>query len=523
VADQSLRTRAESTNFEETSRYDDVMGFIGQLQERSPLVHVETFGKTKEGRALALMVLADPPVASPRQAGESGRPVVFIMANIHAGEVEGKEASLNLARRLLTGDLQPLLKKLVILIAPDYNADGNERISTSNRVAQNGPIGGVGIRENAQGLDLNRDYIKAVAPETEALLHLFNQWDPTLVVDLHTTDGSYHGYHLTYSIPLSPNTDANLARYHRDVMMPALAEAMRSKHKFRTYYYGNFEGSPAREGQPDTRSWHAFSPAPRVGTNYVGLRNRLAILSEAYSYLDFKGRIEVTEAFVEEIFNYAAGHGQEILRLTAQADRAAAARAGFDLGVDCQPVALPDKVEILVGEVTKIKNPRSGRMMTAVVPDKVTPVAMLDYGSFAPTRKIASGRAYLIADTPNTKIVIEKLKTHGVVVEQLPAALKAEAQVLVIGKIIHTGRAFLGGREVKVSGSYQTRMIEYPAGTTIVRVSQPLGTLAAYLLDPESDDGLTTWGFFDSDLAVGKPHPVSKLAQPRSLQAQPVR
>jgi hypothetical protein len=513
LADEPIKTRAEATNFEETSRYADVTAYIAQLQKQSALLHVETFGKTKEGRALPLMVLTDPAVTSPRQAGESGRPVVFIMANIHAGEVEGKEASLNLARRLLTGDLQPLLKKLVILIAPDYNADGNERISTNNRIAQNGPIGGVGIRENAQGLDLNRDYIKAVAPETEALLHLFNQWDPTLVVDLHTTDGSYHGYHLTYSIPLSPNTDANLAHYHREIMMPALAEAMREKHKYRTYYYGNFEGPPPRDGQPDTRSWHAFSPAPRVGTNYVGLRNRLAILSEAYSYLDFKGRIDVTEAFVEEIFNYAAGHGQEILRLTAQADRAAAARPGFDLGIDCQPVALPDKVEILVGEVTKIKNPRSGRMMTAVVPDKITPVAMLDYGNFAPTRKVATGRVYLLADTPNTKAVIEKLKTHGIVVEQLPSPLKTEAQVLVIGKIARTGRAFLGGREVKVTGSYETRTMEYPAGTTIVRVSQPLGTLAAYLLDPESDDGLTTWGFFDSDLAVGKAHPVSKLAR----------
>jgi hypothetical protein len=514
---EPLRTRAELTNFEETSRYEDVMQFIGQLRQRSPLIRVETFGLTREGRALPLLVLSDPPASSPQEATKSGRPIVFIMANIHAGEVEGKEACLNLARRLLTDDLRPLLKKLVILIAPDYNADGNERISTNNRVAQNGPIGGVGIRENAQGLDLNRDYMKAVAPETQALLHLFNRWDPHLVVDLHTTDGSYHGYHLTYSIPLNPNTDRNLADYHRNRMMPALAAAMLSKHKFRTYYYGNFEGRAPHDGQPDTRSWRAFSAAPRVGTNYVGLRNRLAILSEAYSYLDFKQRIDVTEAFVEEIFNYAAEHGDEIRRLTAQADLDAMNRDAFDLGIDCQPKALPEKVDILVGEVTKLKNTRSGKMMTAVVPDKFTAVRMQDYGMFAPTRNIPTDSIYLFADEPRLKGVIDKLQNHGIALEQLTAPLKAEIRTFKIARITRTTRAFQGGREVKISGAFDTETAQFPTGTIIVRFNQPLGLLAACLLEPESDDGLTTWGFLDAYLAEGNTYPIRKITNPLKL------
>jgi hypothetical protein len=519
---ESVRTRAELTDFEETSRYEDVMQFIGQLQQHGPLIHLEAFGQSKEGRALPLLVLSDPPVSSPQEASNSGRPIVFIMANIHAGEVEGKEACQDLARRLLTGDLRPLLKKLVILIAPDYNADGNERISTDNRVAQNGPISGVGIRENAQGLDLNRDYMKAVAPETRALLHLFNRWDPHLVVDLHTTDGSYHGYHLTYSIPLNPNTDRNLADYHRNRMMPALAAAMLSKHKFRTYYYGNFEGRAPHDGQPDTRSWHAFSAAPRVGTNYVGLRNRMAILSEAYSYLDFKQRIDVTEAFVEEIFNYAAEHGDEIRRLTAQADRDAMNRGAFDLGIDCQPKTLPEKVDILVGEVTKLKNTRSGKMMTAVVPDKFTAVKMPDYGMFAPTRYVPSASIYLFAAEPGLKIVIGKLQNHGIALEQLTAPLKVGASSFKIAKISRTTRAFQGGREVKVSGAFGIETAEFPAGTIIVRTNQPLGLLAACLLEPQSDDGLTTWGFLDPYLSEGKTYPIRKLTHSADVSSRKI-
>jgi len=139
MENDQLKSRAEQTNYEETSRYEDVMRFIGELQKRTDKLRVESFGKTEEGRDLPLMIFADPPIAQPREARDSGKPVVFIQANIHAGEVEGKEASLHLARRIATGDLRLLLNNLIILIAPIYNADGNEKISSNNRDAPNGP------------------------------------------------------------------------------------------------------------------------------------------------------------------------------------------------------------------------------------------------------------------------------------------------------------------------------------------------------------------------------------------------
>ena len=124
---------------------------------------------------MPLVTIADPPVAQPRDARSSGKLIFFIMANIHAGEVEGKEAVQHFARRLTLGDLRPLLDKLVILIDPIYNADGNEKFSLTNRTTQNGPIAGVGVRENSMSLDLNRDYMKLNAPETKALVRLMSQ------------------------------------------------------------------------------------------------------------------------------------------------------------------------------------------------------------------------------------------------------------------------------------------------------------------------------------------------------------
>src|SRR4030095_2142052 len=152
--DDKLKSRAELTNYEETTRYEEVLNFIAELQKRSPLLRLESFGKSEEGRMLPLMIISDSPISNPRDARASGKPIVFIMANIHAGEVEGKEAMLHLSRRILFGDLRPLLSKLIILIAPIYNADGNEKISINNRTAQNGPIGGVGGRDKPQGCHL---------------------------------------------------------------------------------------------------------------------------------------------------------------------------------------------------------------------------------------------------------------------------------------------------------------------------------------------------------------------------------
>jgi hypothetical protein len=513
--DNTLKSHAELTNYEETSRYDDVLRFFDELQKRSPLVRVTSFGTSVEGRALPLVILSDPPISQPRDARASGKPIVFVFANIHAGEVEGKEAMQHMARRIVLGDMRSLLDKLIILIAPIYNADGNEKINVMNRTAQNGPLGGVGVRENAKGLDLNRDYMKLESPEAQSLVRLFNRWDPHLTVDLHTTNGSYHGYHLTYSIPLNPAVDPRIIAYHREKMMPAIAKAMLAQHKFRTYYYGNFEGEAPKPGAPDKRRWEAFTHQPRIGQNYVGFRNRLTILSEAYSYLDFRRRVEVTEAFVEEILKYSAAHGAEMSQLANQVDletiRRGLAGPPFQIGVEYEMKPLPKSVEILVGEVTKVKNPRSGRDMTVMLEDKFTKVVMQDYGLFAAKRSVTTARAYVFRREDGTRAVIDKLLQHGIAVEELTGPLTTEVESFVIDSVKKAGRPFQGHTAVTLSGKYKKETLTFPVGSILVRAAQPLGTLAAYLLEPESDDGLTSWNFLDSYLDLGKTHPIYKV------------
>ncbi len=503
-----LLSRAERSDFVETSRAADIDEFLRELRGRTDLLRTRIVGASEEGRPLLLATLSNPPVSEAREIRALGRPVVLVQANIHGGEVEGKEAAQHLMRRLTVGDLRPLLDRLVVLVIPNYNADGNEAIDVMNRTAQNGPLGGVGRRENARGLDLNRDFMKLDSAEARALVGVLNEFDPHVVVDLHTTNGSYHGYHLTYSIPVNLSLEPALLSYERDTMMPALQRSMLERHAFRSYYYGNFEGKPPANGQPDTRSWVAFDHRPRIGQNYVGLRNRIAILSEAYSYLDFRERVAVTEAFVADILGYASEHAGEIMALTGSLDRSfveRARRAGesLPLGVEYAPKALPNRVPILVGTVTTKISPRSGKEMRVAVPDAATPVEMSDYGYFEPTRSVPMARGYLLPDTDVGRSLADHLLRHGIAVERLTKAWTGDVTSFRVRRAIRSSRPFQGRTEITVEGEDVTAPSTLPAGTYLIRLAQPLGRLAAYLLEPESDDGVVHWNMLGSEPREG--------------------
>ncbi len=522
-----LRTRAEISNYEETSTYDDVMRIAKAVAAGSALANYESYGRTEEGREMPLLVLSEPAVATPEAARKLARPIVFIQGNIHAGEVEGKEAALILARRLTDGDLRPVLKQLVVLIAPIYNADGNEKFSPQNRAAQYGPIAGVGTRENSKGLDLNRDHMKLDSAEARAFAGLLNRWDPHVGIDLHTTNGSYHGYHLTYSPSLNPNTDPRLIALARERILPAVREAVLKKHNFRTYYYGNFASESGKPGQssrvdpanPGDTIWRTFDHRPRFNNNYLGLRNRLAILSEAYSYVEFRDRVRVTEVFVEETLNAVVANAKQILTLTAQLDNetrtyASATAKAPSLGVDFRVAALPSPVEILVGDVEQKVNPRSGREMR-VMADKAVPVRMKDYGLFEATRAVSMPRGWLIprphVDSNAYTTAIERLRIHGVQVQRVVADAELMVERFVIDTYTRSPKPFQNRYEARLTGKHEAAKLSAQEGALFIPANQPLARLAFYLLEPESDDGFVTWNLIEAGLSPGATYPIYRV------------
>ena len=513
IAKTALLTRPERTGFRETSTYADVIAFMDSLKTGTAPFAYGSIGKTNEGRDIPYMVLSHPLVTTPAEAKALHRPIVYVQGNIHAGEVEGKDALLALVRDLL-GARHSVLDSVVLIAVPIYNADGNERFAPQsvNRTEQNGPEM-VGTRANAQGLDLNRDYIKAEAPETRASLAMFDAWDPDVFVDLHTTDGSYHGYNLTYAPSLNPAAQFG-GVYARDSLLPVLRERMLRKRAARTFDYGDFISDDTL-----SRGWVTFDSRPRFGTNYYGLRGRIGILSEAFSHDPLQLRIATTYHFVAEILSLVAEKAPAILALSARADQqqlswGRAPDSVQMIAIRSELTPTPDTAGVIAERLVKTDSAssepgvRKGYRRTG---EYVT-VRMPLFVRFTPTLERVPPSAYAIpaGDT----LIVNLLRLHGLAVQRLNSDWTGNVESFVVDSVSFAARPFQGHHEARVHGTWTRHRRTIPAGSFIVRPAQPRGLLSVYLLEPESDDGFADWNFFDAELARGKAFPVLRIVDP---------
>ncbi len=508
---QSPKTRPERTNYEETSTYQDVRAFLDDLTGLHLSLKQTIIGKSAGGRDIPLVVVCDNPSITPSQAKKSGRPIVYIQANIHGGEVEGKEAVQALMRDLCINQ-SPLLKKLVLVIAPIYNIDGNEKWgdNRTNRGSQNGPAR-IGDRPNGDNFDLNRDCVKAETPEMQSVLkHVYITWDPDVVMDLHTTNGTRHGYQLTYSPPLDPVTEGSILTYSRDSLLPIVRAKLAKIEQF-TQDYGNVEG------RGDARAWRTFGWEPRYVTNYVGMRNRIAILSEAASFLPFKTRIDSTRLFVAALLDQIAIDAKKIITLTRGADSRVVKEGkigGVELGVRFEMAARgSEKVEL-----EKVAAGQVVDHMTA--PTSFETFTFQIFDRFVPTKKAKLPTAYIVPSTESK--VVELLQKHGIVVEKLVSDWRGTASRLIIDKRNESSVAFQGHKLVSLDGHYESAEVTAKSGDYVVLTAQPLGRLIFNILEPESQDGAIAWGMISVPIGLAE-CPILKIIGPAKFVSEKVK
>jgi Zinc carboxypeptidase len=501
------KTVPEATDYQRTSTVAEVQAFLAQLPglPHGDRLRITVAGKSHDGRDLQLVRVALP------ATDEAAALRALVIANIHAGEVEGKEAVQQILRELALGEHEDLLRAAALYFVPIYNPDGNEQFDVHNRPAQNGPDS-VGKRPNGMGLDLNRDFVKAEAPETRALLQLFAQLDPHVFMDLHTTDGSWHGYHLTYAPSLSTNMDPALAKLSRSLLDQTTAALQQQTPSLQTFDYGNFEtrdwdGGGAPESQQGVRGWWSYDHRPRYGTNYFGLRNRIAVLSEAYSNCDFKTRIAATRAFVLAVLTAAVQRQDEVRTACAAADHRlehpdAPQYFGFDT-----VFAAPEQLPVLVGDCDKIALP--GDLGTRFArKDTATPETMPVFRRFSSRQHLALPRAWALPQPPAA--VTELLALHGIRSESLAAERPVRAETFAIAKKRKPKRPFQGHQELVLDGAWQPAAdVALPIGTLWIPADQPLGRLAAQLLEPQSEDSLSNWNFLEQE--TGDVFPVVRV------------
>lgn len=538
-----LLTRAEATDYRETSLHSDVLAFAKALCARTDKVVQLSVGLSGEGQDIIALVLGGP---DPRTARKQGKAIVMVEANIHAGEVEGKEMVLALARDLTIGPLKAFGKKLLqdvcLVLIPDFNPDGNDRISPKNRAldlaqleGQANPPGGVGTRYTGEGWNLNRDNMKQEAIETRNLARFYQHWWPDLFIDCHTTDGSLHAFDLTYDTSHGNEVAFAEIRHFNRRMLDRVAKQVEKRHGFRSFWYGNY----VVEDQP-TSGWHTYPALPRFGSHYRGLLGRLDVLLETYSYISFERRCEVIKAWLIELFRFASNHAEELTAITAEEQERIIARGegtdprdqiGIHYGVarrdpsgalvfDYPAYALDDDEALIVAydeaSIRARKYPGA----------KEKKYRAPHHRTFVPTHAVSTPAGYLVPASLGPR-----LDGHGIHYEALPA----EAEHLVDSYRIvareHTFSPDVAGVvpppgeaeaplstkpppkrfETVLTVSSERRTVTFPAGTLLVPTAQRAGTLAVYLLEPHADDGLARWQYLDAMLEVGNWYPIHRL------------
>ena len=491
-----LLTRAERSDYLETSRHAEVIEFLETVVRMDDRMSLTTFGFTNEARAIPLVTVAQGLAdRSPAAIRENGKLVLYLQGNIHGGEVEGKEALQILLREIASGQHDSWFNDMILLVAPVYNADGNDAVGLNNRPGQNGPAGGMGQRPNAQGLDLNRDHMKLNSPEARSVARLVGDYAPHVTMDLHTTNGTNHAYFLTYSPPLHPNTDPAIISLLRDRLLPDVTETIRDKHGMNFYYYGNAGGGGgAPGGQANLPRWSTFDSRPRFNNNYLGLRNRITILSEAFAYASFEDRIAATLYFVQETVDWAEAHASEIRAVVEIAETRPL--VGTQLSVRNR-IALthPEPVDILMGAVETRYN-AAGRPYNHRL-DVLTPTPMWEYGSFESTEDETVPAAYIIPPVQQLQPVLDRLESHGVPMRTLNASRTMIVESFRIDSTSVAAQPFQSVNERTLWGAWVEGEQEIPARTIIISMDGPHARLAFYLLEPRADDGFTDWAILD--------------------------
>ncbi|RZZ90327.1 M14 family metallopeptidase [Pseudoxanthomonas winnipegensis] len=491
--DAALVSASEASGFTKTGRYEEVARLCAAFAARWPqAVRCFDFGTTPEGRPLHAMAISTSGALDPAAARARGLPVVLIQGGIHPGEIDGKDAGFLVARQLLEGKrAKGTLDKVVWLFVPVFNADGHERFGPWNRPNQRGPEE-MGFRATAQNLNLNRDYMKADAPEMQAMLALVDAWDPLIAMDLHVTDGAKFRHDISVQVEPSHEGDATLQRDGQALRAAMIAQLDRQGSHALPFYPSLAENDNPAAGFADE-----IYP-PRFSHGYFQLRNRFGVLVETHSWLRYPQRVAITGNAIVAVLQQAAVHGAAWRGDAAAADEAATRLGGQSQVLDWKANDTPRMIDFLGYAYTRTPSEVSGRLMTRY--DEATPqvwhIPLRD--TMEPAVTTTAPRAGYLVPVAWAPMVEPRLRAHGLQYRRLDAALDAPAQAYRATRIDFDKTSTEGHQRLKLAGAWADESAQLPAGSLFVPIAQPRARLVVALLDPDAPDSLLQWGLFNA-------------------------
>ena len=479
----------------ETPRYAETMAYFARLDKVSPYARLESFGTSPEGRSLPLLIISADKAFTPEKARRTNKPIVLIQGAIHSGESEGKDAVMLLARDMLIYKKhRELFENFIFLIIPIFNVDGHERFSPYNRINQNGPKE-MGWRVTSTRLNLNRDFMKADAPEMRQWLQMYHHWLPHLFYDCHTTDGVDFQYILTYNIDEHDQFGGAVARWTRELFLPGVKAACEKQGLLIAPYADMLEDDYPAKGF-DIGVWR-----PMLSNVYATVCNRAGFLIETHSLKPYAARVQATLDFILIGLQEIVKDPQSFLRAIAEEDQRVSAWGRGP--ADTLKFALQFKTRFDKGDTALFFGYRmekkagavSGRDYLVYTSDKVE-IPTVFYNEVEPTAEVTPPYGYLVPHGWHT--VIDVLRAHGIKMYRLTEACSGSFEGYRFQGVRFMPRSYEG----RSLPSYRVVMVSeervFPAGTVFVPMGNPRGKLIMHLLEPEAPDALVAWGLMNT-------------------------
>jgi hypothetical protein len=488
----SLTTISEQSGFQKTGHYDEVIRLCAAFQKAYPKqVRCFQFGRTPEGRPMMALAVTRTGALTAAEATKRKVPVLLVQGGIHAGEIDGKDAGFLALREALENKAAPgALDKQVLLFVPVFNIDGHERFGKWNRPNQRGPEE-MGWRTTGENYNLNRDYMKADAPEMQAMLALINAWDPLVYVDMHVTDGAK--FQPDVSIQVEPiNAGDEALKKDGVALRDGVMADLRKQGSDPKPFYISFKGDddPA-SGFVDT----VFEP--RYSHAYFELRNRFGMLVETHSWKEYPVRVRITHNTIVSLLSQVADHGADWMKAAHEAD--ARALAGTPVPLTFRTTDKSHMIEFGGYVYTRTPSDVSGTLMTHYDESKPQMWTVPLRDEVVPDIVINAPAAGYLVPAAHAAWVGEKLREHGVVFKVLTAAPgKAQVETFRADQTKFTDKSFEGHQMLTVKGAWKTEARDIGAGALFVPIAQPKARLVMGLLEPQAPDSLLAWGFFNN-------------------------
>jgi hypothetical protein len=490
VEDEWL-TYFEKSNYLGTPRYKETMEYFKKLENNSPYVKIFKFGESPQGRDLNCVIISKDKCFTLDEVKKSGKPVIMICNGIHSGEIEGKDACMLLARDILiTKEKADLIKNAILMIIPVFNVDGHERIGRYNRINQNGPEE-MGWRTTAQNLNLNRDWMKADAPEMQAMLKLFSLWLPDFFIDTHTTDGADYQYTVDYGIEKYVDVYEETRNWINNKFIPFMENKVRAD-GFLVSPYAGFKDNDLRKGLVD------WSMPPRFSHGYVAIQNRPALLVETHMIKPYKDRVFGTKSMLNAVLQFIGQNPDELVRLNKAADENAI--EDYSINKKSFPIALKgtDEHERFIFKGLKSiedSSEISGAKRITYTKEKYD-LEIPFYNKVAVSDSVTAPYAYLIPR--EWKEIADRLKLHGISVEETKEDQTLKVERYKFKDVKFQQNSYEGRHQVNYSYNAYDEEVKIPAGTFVVKTAQRGIRVILHALEPKGPDSFLRWGFFNA-------------------------